>query len=86
MNLSIWGGVWIVFDNTFVLLRSVNTVSVVIFCAADFGMFVNNSAIPVLLAVNPRGKDVVFITDPSGECTFITALISLPTRVGSDTE
>lgn len=75
-----------VFDSTFVLLRSVNTVSVVIFCAADFGILVNNCVLPVLLAVNPRGKDVVFITDPSEECTFITALSFWPISVGSDTE
>jgi hypothetical protein len=44
------------FDSTFVLFRSGNTVSVVIFCAADFGIFVNISVIPVLLAINPVGK------------------------------
>src|SRR6476619_7994413 len=86
LKFAIWGIVSIVFDNTFVLLRSVKTISVVIFRAMIFGILVNSCAVPVILAAKPKGKDVVFITFPSAECTFITALTFWPIRIGSDTE
>ena len=38
LKFAIWGIVSIVFDNTFVLLRSVKTISVVIFRAMIFGI------------------------------------------------
>ena len=63
------------FDNGFVLLRSVNTVSVVMFCAVEMGMLVNRCVPPVLLTRNPAGYEVVFSNEPSEEYTFITALI-----------
>jgi NADH:ubiquinone oxidoreductase subunit K len=37
------------FDNGLVLLRSVKTVSVVMFCVGDIGMLVNRCVPPVLL-------------------------------------
>ena len=64
------------FDNGLVLLRSVKTVSVVIFCDVDMGTLVKNCVTPVLLTTNPAGKEVVCSNDPSAEYTFITALIS----------
>ena len=63
------------FDNKFVLFRSVNTVSVVMFCAGERGMLVNRCVAPVLLTGNPAGKEVDFSNEPFEEYTFITALI-----------
>jgi hypothetical protein len=60
------------FDNRFVLLRSVKTVSVVIFCDVEMGMLVKNCATPVLLTTNPAGKEVVFSNDPSAEYTKLS--------------
>ena len=85
IGLDIRGNVFTGFDTRLVLLRSVKTVSVVIFWEVDMGMFVKSCVIPVLLAVNPAGKDVVFSNDPFAECIFMTALIFCPTRIGSDT-
>jgi hypothetical protein len=73
LKFAIWGIVSTVFDNTFVLFRSVKTISVVIFRAMIFGILVNSCVVPVILAANPEGKDVVFRTFPSAECTFLTA-------------
>lgn len=86
IGLDIVGSVFTGFDNRLVLLTSVKTVSVVIFCAVDMGILVKSWVMPVLLAVNPAGKDVVFNNDPFEEYTFITALIFCPISVGSDTE
>ena len=83
---DIMGSVLTGFDKIFVLFRSVRKVSVVIFCATAIGMLVSSCNVPVLLAVNPRGYDVVFITLPFDELTFITAFNFCPTSVGSDTE
>jgi len=63
------------FDNGFVLLRSVNTVSVVMFWAGETGMLVSRCVPPVLLTGNLAGKEVVFSSEPSEEYTFITAFI-----------
>ena len=53
------------FDNRFVLLRSVKTVSVVMFCVGDIGIVVNRFASPVLLTANPAGNEVVLSNEPS---------------------
>ena len=42
IRFSICGSVLMVFDNTFVLLRSEKAISVVIFCAMILGILVNN--------------------------------------------
>ena len=49
------------FDNGLVLLRSVNTVSVVMFCVGDIGMLVNRCVPPLLLMANPAGKEAVLM-------------------------
>lgn len=59
-----------------VLLRSMNTVLVVMLFMMGLGTLVKSYAVLVLLVVNPAGKDVVFNKDPSEEYTFMTALIS----------
>ena len=63
------------FDNRFVLFKSVNTVSVVIFWAGETGILVSRYVLPVLFTGNPPGKEVVFNNEPSEEYTFIIALI-----------
>jgi hypothetical protein len=69
------GSVFTTFDKILVLFRSLKTVSVVTYCPRTLGMLVNNCAVSVLLAVNPVGNEVVFITEPLDECIFITAFI-----------
>jgi len=86
IGLEIRGNVFTGFDTRLVLLRSVKTVSVVMLCEVDMGMFVKSCVMPVLFAVNPAGKDVVFNNDPFEEWIFIIALIFCPTSIGSDTE
>jgi hypothetical protein len=63
------------FDNRFVLFKSVNTVSIVMFCGGEMGILVSRCVPPVLFTGNPMGKEVVFSNEPSEEYTFITALI-----------
>ena len=58
------GFAFTILDKTFILLRSVKTVSVVIFCTDDFGILVTILAESVLFAMNPEENDVVFITVP----------------------
>ena len=53
---AIWGIVSTVFDNTFVLFRSVKTISVVIFRAMIFGILVNSCVVPVILRSKSGGK------------------------------
>ena len=84
--MDIKGNVFTGFDTRLVLFRSVKTVSVVMLCEVDMGMFVKSCVMPVLFAVNPVAKDVVFNNDPFEECIFMTALIFCPTSMGSDTE
>jgi len=85
IGLDISGNVFTGFDTRLVLLSSVKMVSVVMLCEVDTGMFVRSCVIPVIFAVNPAGKDVVFNNDPFEEWIFIIALIFCPTSIGSDT-
>lgn len=62
------------FDSTVILLKSVKTVTVEMFRDMEIGMLVRSCFTPVLLGVNPAGKDVVFSPDPFEEWTFIIAL------------
>ncbi len=75
MRPEITGSVLTGLDNAVVLLASVKVVTVVIFCIADMGILVKSCSVPLLFAVNPVGKDVVFNKVPFEEYTFITALI-----------
>ena len=72
IGLDIRGNVFTGFDTRLVLLKLRKMIFVVIFWEVDIGMFVKSCVIPVLLAVNPAGEDVVFSNDPFPECIFMS--------------
>jgi len=86
IGLDIRGKVFTGFDTRLVLLRSTKTVSVVMLCEVDMGMFVKSCVMPDSFAVNPAGKEAVSNKDPFEEWIFMIALIFCPTSIGSDTE